>query len=249
ARIATDFVRRSIEVLEEGHAVCGGPRPVVLELPDPWQETLLAAEVSVFGASAAGYRRLQPAHSARSVFHGAYRRQVFEQVGKYDTRLQRTEDNDMSQRIRKVGFQIYFDPRIRSEQYLRPSLAGMLRQKAANGYWIGRTIWLKPLAVSFMHLVPLLFVSAVIAGLLLGFFLNWLPLIALAAVYLLASLFFSVLAIVRASDSRLSMLALPVIFLLLHLAYGFSTLGGLLHGYCRPIYRSFVPSKPSDQKS
>ncbi|MDR0459621.1 MAG: hypothetical protein LBG68_04040, partial [Coriobacteriales bacterium] len=37
---------------------------------------------------------------------------------------------------------------------------------------------------------------------------------------------------------------LPVVFLLLHLAYGFSALGGLLHGYCRPIYRSFVPSRP-----
>ena len=254
ARIPADFISCIVEVLNEGHDVCGGLRPVILEESSAWKETLLAAEASAFGASLASYRRERVkrvrgtynlTHSGRevsSVFHGAYRQKVFKAVGNYDERLLRTEDNDMSQRIRAAGHRIWMDPRIQSEQYLRPSLGALLRQKAANGYWIGRTLWAKPKAVSLLHLVPLTFVLTLLAGAIFGFFLSWLPLLVLSGIYVLVDVVLSLAAALKSQKARLWMLALPLVFPAMHLGYGFGTLAGSLRG---PFLRSPQSSSSS----
>ena len=235
ARIPADFVRRCVEVLDEGHDVCGGFRPVVVKEPSAWRDTLLAAETSAFGASPARYRRAQQGMEVASVFHGAYRRRVLDAVGGYDERLLRTEDNDMSQRIRAAGFRIWMDPRIRSQQYLRPSLKALLRQKYANGFWVGRTLWLKPKAVSLFHLVPCAFVLALLVGVVLGLCLSWLPLLALCGLYLLADMALSLASVFSAEKPRASMLALPLIFPAMHVSYGAGTLAGLFSGLARRV--------------
>jgi len=237
ARIPADFVRRCVEVLEEGHDVCGGFRPVVVKEPSVWREALLAAETSAFGASPASYRRAQQGAEVTSVFHGAYRRRVFDAVGGYDERLLRTEDNDMSQRIRAAGFRIWMDPRIRSQQYLRPSLKALLKQKTLNGYWIGRTLWLKPKAVSLFHLVPCAFVLALFEGIVLGIAISWLPLLTLCGVYLLADFALSIMAALAAEKPRASMLALPLLFPAIHVSYGAGTLAGLFSGLAHRIFK------------
>ena len=237
SRIPADFVRRCVEVLEEGHDVCGGFRPVVLKDPSAWREALLAAETSAFGASPASYRRSQQGSEVPSVFHGAYRRRVLDTVGGYDEDLLRTEDNDMSQRIRAKGFRIWMDPRIYSQQYLRPTLRALLKQKHANGYWIGRTLWIKPKAISLIHLVPCAFVLALFGGVALGITFNWLPLLALCGVYLLADLALSFAAVFTAENPRLTLLALPLIFPAMHVCYGTGTLAGIFSGLARRIFK------------
>ncbi|MCL1847025.1 MAG: sugar transferase, partial [Coriobacteriia bacterium] len=230
ARIPADFIRHTVALLEEGHDVCGGFRPVILENPSAWGETLLAAEASPFGASPARYRRDQQGREVSSVFHGAYRRRVLEEVGFYDERLQRTEDNDFSQRIRAAGYRIWMDPRIRSQQYLRPSFRALLRQKAANGYWIGRTLWLKPQAVSLMHFVPFVFVLALLVGAVLGLIVSWLPLLTLIYLYAVVNVVSSFLAALKARHAHFHMFALPLVFLAMHVGYGAGTLVGLVRG-------------------
>jgi glycosyltransferase involved in cell wall biosynthesis len=254
SRIPADFISRNVEVLQEGHDVCGGPRPVALDDPTAWRETLLAAETSGFGASAAAYRRITAPGEVDSIFHGAYRRRVLDQTGYYDRRLKRTEDNDYSARVRAAGFTIFSDPRITSTQYLRPSLRGLLRQKAANGYWIGRTMWIRPGAVSMLHLVPLVFVAAVVVALLIGLLVPWLPLfryghlscwfalLGLSVLYLLAALLASVQAALRAPQIRAQMLLLPLIFLSMHISYGALTIAGLFSGFLLATVGLFRPS-------
>jgi glycosyltransferase involved in cell wall biosynthesis len=240
ARIPADFVRRNVEVLEEGNMVCGGYRPVVLHQPGNWAATMLAAESSAFGASAAAYRRELPAQEVKSVFHAAYRREVIYAVGLYDERLQRTEDNDFNLRVREAGYKIICDPRIHSQQFLRANFAQLVSQKYKNGYWIGRTVYISRKAVSVTHLIPLVFVLALIGGLVLGLagcvvyraLANWLwlPLLALAAVYLAAAVLASIAAIASSSAKNATMLVLPAVFATLHTAYGTGTIAGLAAG-------------------
>ncbi len=230
ARIPQNFVRQSVAVLESGQSACGGTRPVVLQEPTPWRETLLLAETAAFGSSPAAYRRQTKAREVSSVFHGAYRREVFESVGLYDERLRRTEDNDMSYRIRKAGYSIILDPSITSEQLMRSSFSQMLQQKAANGYWIGRTVFVSPGCLGLHHLVPLIFVLALIVGLVLGVLQNWLPLAALVGLYAVVDILLSARSVVQAPRKHLSMVLLPFIFLCIHVAYGAGTLVGLLRG-------------------
>jgi glycosyltransferase involved in cell wall biosynthesis len=233
ARIPADFVRSVVAVLEDGEFVCGGSRPTVLKDPTPWRQALLLAENSAFGSSPASYRRAQERSLVSSVFHGAYRREVYDAVGGYDKRLLRTEDNDMSYRIRKAGFSIVFDPSINSRQFVRSSLRRMLKQKEANGYWIGRMAYIQPGAISAFHLVPLVFVLALLAAFLCGLLESWWPLAVLAGAYVLANLGMTARALVQSSERGIAMAALPFVFLAIHVSYGIGTLRGLIGGLFR----------------
>lgn len=234
ASIPSDFVEKSVETLESGEEVCGGIRPTIVKDSTPWRETLHLAEESAFGSGVAPYRRGTGPQYSSSVFHGAYRRQVFERVGGFDERLFRTEDNEMHYRIRKAGYRIRLNPEIRSRQYVRCSLRGMLKQKYSNGYWIGRTMYIEPHCFRPYHLVPLAFTLALIASGIFAF-VSPVPLLGLLAVYVLTDLALSLKAIIESRCFVPAVVLLPVVFLLIHLSYGVGTLVGLLSGLVKPV--------------
>ena len=103
-RIPEDFVSKNVECMESGEYVTGGPRPNLPEKDTPWQRLLLSAESSMFGSGIAGFRRENEKKYVKSMFHAAYRREVFEKVGLFNENLGRTEDNEMHYRIRQAGY-------------------------------------------------------------------------------------------------------------------------------------------------
>ena len=132
AAIPKEFVRKNAEVLESGEYVSGGVRPNMVDESTPWKETLLLAEQSMFGSSIAPYRRSEKNTYVKSVFHGAYKREVFDKVGLFNEQLGRTEDNEINYRIRAAGYKICCSPDIVSYQHTRNSLKAMLKQKYGN---------------------------------------------------------------------------------------------------------------------
>ncbi|MEG0376421.1 MAG: glycosyltransferase family 2 protein [Raoultibacter sp.] len=230
ASIPPTFVEANMAVLAEGEAVCGGPRPTAVKHPTPWQETLHLAEESAFGSSAASYRGETAGCEVPSVFHGAYRREVLDAVGGFDKRLRRTEDNEFHYRIRQKGYRIWFDPRIRSVQYVRSSFRSMLKQKYGNGYWIGRTLFIEPHCFQMHHFVPLVFVLGIIALALAGCVFSWIPFGCCVILYALLCIALSVVAVRSAASRNATMTALPVIFMGIHVSYGIGTLVGIVVG-------------------
>ena len=164
AHIPVDFVSKNVKVLEEGEMVVGGVRPNIVDEETQWKDTLLLAESSMFGSSIAAYRNNPGKTYVKSLFHAAYRREVFEKVGFFNEELARTEDNEIHYRMRKAGYKLCFDPDIISYQYTRSSLSSMLKQKYANGFWIGKTSKVCPGCLSIYHFVPFAFVSAIMAS-------------------------------------------------------------------------------------
>lgn len=227
ASIPADFISKNVRVLENGEMVCGGQRPNIVDEDTSWKRTLLSAEQSMFGSSIASYRRSMKRQYVSSIFHGMYRREVYDRVGLYNERLTRTEDNDMSYRIREAGFQICYDPEIISYQHTRNTLHGMLRQKYLNGYWIGRTMSINPKCFSLFHFVPFCFVLGIILTAVLAVLgyplLGWV----MWSAYWLLILSISFLEIVKKPHS-FTKLMLPLLFLSLHVCYGVGTLVGLM---------------------
>ena len=130
AEIPADFIEQNVRLIERGEYVCGGARPNKIESPTPFKEMLFLAESSMFGSSVAGYRRkTQTERYVSSVFHGAYRREVFEKVGGFNRDLGRTEDNELHYRIREAGYKILQSESIISYQYIRGTLSSMMKQK------------------------------------------------------------------------------------------------------------------------
>lgn len=225
--IPEDFVTKSVECLEKGEYIVGGARPNISEENTPWKHTLLLAETSMFGSGIAPYRKGHKKRYVKSVFHGAYRREVFEKVGLFNEKLGRTEDNEMHYRIRKAGYRIYFNPGINSYQHTRNTWRKMLKQKYGNGYWIGLTLGIEPNCFSFYHFVPLCFVVGLIASIILMPWSMW-PIGILGVIYLIVNLFMSYIA-VKNEKKYIQYLMLPFIFTSLHIAYGLGTLVGIIH--------------------
>lgn len=232
ASIASDFVSRSVAALDSGESVCGGYRPTIVapSQSTPWHETLHLAEEAAFGSSVSSFRRLGEARYVDSVFHGAYRRGVLDEVGVFDERLLRTEDNDLHYRIRKAGYNILFDPMIKSAQYVRASFYKMLRQKYGNGYWVGRTLFIQPKCLQLYHFAPLVFVLGIIALALTGVLVSWIPFLGCAAMYTLLCILLSLRAVCQSESRNVTMVALPFVFFGIHLAYGIGTVAGMIRG-------------------
>lgn len=226
AKIPDNFISKNMELQNKGEYVTGGPRFTIVDKETKWAEFLLAAENSMFGSSIASYRRSTEPSYVKSLFHGAYRRCVLDDVGLFNVNLGRTEDNEFHYRIRKAGYKICYAPEIYSYQYVRNTLFKMLKQKFANGYWIGKTFWICPKCLEKYHFVPMIFVI----GILLTCVMAWyeIPQIAVFMwiLYIVLAITMTALAIYR-NRSNYFLFFLPFIFLLLHLSYGFGTIKGM----------------------
>ena len=230
ARIPADFLEKSMAAIGRGEAVAGGPCRYICDGAGFWQRTLLQAENSLFGSSPGKSRRKVRRQAVKTVSHGAYRREVFDSVGLFDETLRRTEDNELHYRLRKAGYSILLDPEITSSQYLRSTLRGLLGQKYANGFWIGRTLWVCPGCISLHHLAPFGFVLGIAATTVLA--LAGFP-AAAQLLWLAYGLFCLVFSLAGIRELGAAALVLPGLFLLIHLCYGIGTAQGLWQGLWR----------------
>lgn len=227
ATVPVDFIRKNVECLKSGEDICGGPRPNIAEENTAWQRTLLLAEASIFGSSIADYRRDSEKKYVKSLFHGAYRKEVFQNVGKYNESLGRTEDNEMHYRMRQKGYRLCYDPEIRSFQMARSTLRKMCKQKFGNGYWVALTMKVCPKCISIYHFVPFAFVVAI----LLTTFLSWLGISVFSKImwilYGIVAVLMSLVA-VQGTKKSIFQFLLPIIFLVLHISYGVGSVVGFI---------------------
>ena len=223
-----EFIEKNVKYINKGEKIVGGHRVSIIDENSPWQKVLLASEKSLFGSGIAAYRRSEEAKYVSTLAHAAYSRDVFNEVGNYDERLVRTEDNEMHYRMKEKGYKFYFNPEIVSYHHARNEFKKMCKQKYLNGYWIGLTMGVSPKCFSLYHFVPLAFVLALIISTLLALLTSvTLPLVLLGSLYTLVVLLISIIEIVK-SKFMIQMLALPFILFSLHVSYGVGTLVGLI---------------------
>ena len=227
ATIPEDFVEKNMKIQESGEYVCGGVRPNMIDEVTPWKELLLLAEQSMFGSSIASYRRSEETSYVKSLFHGCYRREVFEKAGGFNEQLGRTEDNEVHYRIRQAGYKILYSPDIVSYQHTRSSLKGMMKQKYGNGLWVALTLKACPKCLEIYHFVPLAFVLAIIFTTVLA--CMGYPLLGelMWGAYWLLAILMAVLS-VRGQKKHINQILLPVLFFLLHISYGIGSLVGII---------------------
>ena len=217
--IPEDFTEKNMRLQESGEFVTGGVRPCLIEEPTAWKK--------LFGSSIASSRHSTEKKYVKSMFHAAYRKEIFDKVGLFNEKLLRTEDNEMHYRIRKAGYNLSFDPNIVSYQYARSSLRKMIIQKYGNGYWIGLTLGICPGCISIYHLVPLTFVFGIILTSILSCFGIWQLGTLMWGAYFLFSMVSLILSISQGNGNRWTF-CMPILFLVLHVSYGVGTICGLI---------------------
>ena len=229
SRIPQDFVQKNLNEIIAGAFVCGGNRPTVVDSDDVFSKTLHIVEESALGSSIANYRKSNVKRKVNSIFHGMYRKEVFEKVGLADERLLRTEDNEFHYRVRKAGYDIIFNPEIESYQYIRPTFTKMIQQKFANGYWIGLTSHICRDCLSLFHFGPGVFVATLLI-LMMFTPISFIPLLTVFGLYILAVLGLSIFEISKQKYNH-TLLLIPFIMIAVHFAYGIGTIKGWIFGF------------------
>jgi GT2 family glycosyltransferase len=180
-----------------------------------------------------------------TVAFGAYRRQVFEELGPFDESLAYNEDDEFSCRLRGQGGKIFLTPAIKSFYHTRTSLRQLWQQYFRYGQGKVRVIQRHPRAAMIRHFVPFAFVSTVLVVGLLGLvrpsFLS--VCLVVLAVYGGASLLFSLGISARRGWRHLPVL--PAAFACLHFGYGLGFLAGLL-GLVRASVHSLLIGEALD---
>ncbi len=235
ALIPPEFITENVNCILEGESVCGGRRENIIKGDGFSKKVLLMAENSMFGSGIAKYRNTGKKQYVKTVAHACYRKEVFGKVGLFNEKLLRSEDNELHYRIRENGYKICMSDKINSQYLTRNTLKGMLKQKFGNGKWIGITAKLSPKIFSLYHFIPFVFVMVALAFAALfgitftGLIPRWLglPFICGVGLYLLIDLILTVKSCQDYKEWR-AVFVLPFLFPLLHFAYGFGTLCGLL---------------------
>lgn len=225
-RYAPDYVRRSIEVLDEtGADNVGGA--MLCEAEQRWQRAIAAAHHSPFSVGGARWHNPEYEGPADTVFGGVYRREVFERIGLFDETLVRNQDDELNLRLIRAGGKIWQSPRIKSWYRPRRSLRALFRQYEQYGYWKVRVIQKHRLPASVRHLVPCGFLCALIVLPLLA--MRW-PLagwgwLGLIGLYMAGNFAAAVLTAARWGWELLPLL--PSVFVCYHFGYGFGFLRGV----------------------
>ncbi len=227
SHIPPDFTSKNMALQEKGEFVTGGIRPCLIDNPTPWGRTLLEVENSMFGSSISKGRKALKSCYVKSMFHAAYRKEVFEKAGYFNSHLLRTEDNEMHYRIRNAGYRLYCDPNIVSYQYARTNFRKMIKQKFGNGYWVGLTLGVCPKCISWFHLIPFTFVIAIVITTIFAAFGYYSFALLMWLAYLLFTLIGTTCTIIEGKATRWIFL-MPVLFLVMHVSYGVGTLIGIM---------------------
>lgn len=160
---------------------------------------------------------------------GCWRREVFNKYGKYDVRLVRNQDIELSKRIIRNGGKIFIVPDTFCTYYARETYKALAKNNFGNGKWNILTVFYtrEINSLSLRHFIPLLFVLSLVIPIIVGLF--WQPAIFAALLSLVAYLaLLGTISLKLVCQKRLSFSQLLKSFIVLHISYGWGSLIGIL---------------------
>jgi GT2 family glycosyltransferase len=253
SRTDSSYARRLAQAFTvTGAGVVGGRAVATSSADTATAGAIVRAMSSPFGVGNARFRHGETAGWVDTAFPGAYRRSLFEQIGPFDERLQRNQDDELHLRARRAGYGVWFDPALTTVYYPRATLTATFRQYLDYGRWRWVTILEHRSVACARHLAPAaLTLSLAVAG--LGRPAT--PGLRRAARTVVAAAYGAVLsaAVVRESRRgapRRELAVLPAAVATLHLGYGIGFWRGVLstgqaalrHRADRAVVSSDLPS-------
>ena len=233
ASASKDFIKTSLETIEKlpEDIACVGGRLISVSL-EKEDKTISKVLSSPFGVGNSKFRYSEKEQYVDTVAFGLYKKEIFNKVGYFDETLERNQDNNMHNRIRKAGYKFYYNPEIKSEYYVRNNLKKMLKQGFLNGKWNIIVFRQDKESLSVRHLLPLAFVLSIILLVILSI-INKIFLYILVAeliTYFTLGIFFAL----KKTKNIIEILKMLLYFLLLHISYG---VGSLLSIFNRKVKR------------
>ena len=216
---SSDYIQKIIETFEKtGADIVGGPMNPVGN--GTFQKAVAAATTSVFGVGNSKFHDIQHEGFVDTVYLGAWRKTVFQDVGYFDEQMKRNQDDEFHYRAKSRGKTIYLNPEIRSTYFPRDSFTGLFKQYFQYGLYKPLVIYKNKSEIKLRHLIPLFFAVYVLSiPFIISHYILLAPLVLYFAIDIVVSLKIAEDIAVKAS----SILVFPT----LHFSYGFGFLLGL----------------------
>lgn len=228
AEVPNDFIMKNVnELIEHREAWCvGGPIESVNQ--SFVGKAIAAAMSSPVGVGNAMFRLGNFKGYVDTIAFGAYWKWVFDKIGLFDEELVRNQDDELNYRLVRDGGKIWMTPEIKSKYYTRTSLKKLWRQYFQYGFWRIRTMQKHKRPATLRQLAPLLLAASILLLSLCSLFYKPIVyLLLLELVVYILGLFIGFIDVARKSNIKLAMLS-PVIFIILHFAYGLGCLWGIV---------------------
>jgi glycosyltransferase involved in cell wall biosynthesis len=215
-----DYFEQIIKTFNESGAdIVGGPMNAVGKTS--FQIAVAHATSTVFGVGDSKIHKVIYKGESDHVYLGAWKRKLFNEIGYFDERLIRNQDDEFHYRARSMGKRIYLNPEIKSFYYPRNSFPKLISQYFQYGLY--KVIVLRKIKseIKLRHLIPSLFSIYILSFSLL--FLSKYYLLPLM-IYLFTDIIFS---FKRKNGIKIVIYAM-LIYPSIHLSYGIGFLAGLL---------------------
>ncbi len=230
AEAEENFIMENVNALEDNDVGCSGG--ILNTINDSTKGKAIAQSMMCpFGVGNATFRYSTKEEYVDTVAFGAYRRAELIEIGKFDEELVRNQDDELNFRVINSGKKILLSPKIISTYYARDSIKKLWKQYYQYGFWKVRVIQKHKRPASLRHLIPALFSSFVVFGILLSLFsmISRIVFLSILGLYLAIDLIVSIKISLKNSFSYFRYLI--IIFPILHLSYGFGFIMGIKNFY------------------
>lgn len=219
---AKDYIERSVRGLEDGSGKNVGGLWKIKPGADSWIARSIADSASnPLGVGDARYRFSENAGEVDTVPFGAFWKDYLEELGGYNEELLTNEDYELNTRIRQRGDKVWFDPKIQSEYFARPTLGALAKQYWRYGYWKYKMLKKFPGSVRLRQAIPPLFILGwvvlLIAALFSVFFRMMLAI--MVSLYILILVLASLPSAIKARDVSL-LAGVPLAIATMHFCWG-----------------------------
>lgn len=189
---ANDYISMCVKYLQKTKAQNVGGTTVVRG-KNKMQKVIAAAYHSPFALGGSKHYDESFEGYADTVAWGSFERKYLIELGMYDERLPRSEDDDLNFRIEKAGGKIFITPKIKSIYYPKETLAKLFKQYFDYGTWKVAVIKKHHKPSRIAHLIPMLFVMFIVLFGVLSFFFNLISKIffGVMLIYFLLDIYFS----------------------------------------------------------
>jgi glycosyltransferase involved in cell wall biosynthesis len=226
---ARSYIRTCVEVLEEHPEVCCAGGPIISRGKNTFGKATAIAMSHPVGIGNAKHRMPNYEGYAEGACFPVFRREIFAQVGFYDERLSRNQDDELNLRITRHGGKIFISPRAQCHYYVRKSPLDLLRQYFEYGYWRVAVLRKHRIPASVRQLAPALFFILLLGGLIVGSFLPapW-RLVTVIPPVLYIFILLAAGTRVAARENIFIGLTFPLAVAIMHVAYGAGFMLGIL---------------------
>ena len=213
------YIATAIKTMMSTGAECvGGPMSAV-------SDSLVGNAISYvtstpLGMGASVFHYSTKPQYVNTVYQGFFKRKVFEKIGYFDVDLVRNQDDEMSYRIRKNGYKIYYDPKIKSVYYNRSGLIKLFKQYFQYGLYKPLVFRKLKYGMQIHHFIPSVFLIYLLSLIVFtDSTLYFSPLL----LYFLLCIYFSI----KSKSGIMIRLLSIIVYPILHISYGLGFLMGV----------------------